>query len=255
MTRKGQKMRWNNKINPSKSYFYGLIGLFYLIGIMVAPSLWMLIAVLFIWVLLLKKVSMHWSKALVLLGLIFFIVMESAIVCYTIQEQKAFYSFKGTETIVIPGAAVVGDEPGAFLRSRLELALDVMETYETMPVVVSGGKSPEDSAGEAEAMRYYLEQHGISPERIYEESHGYDTIRNLEYSKAVIQEKGLSLDVVIISNDFHNFRIKSIARTIGLNPVTLATPTTKNELLRYMVREIASLIKVQLHYGFRLRWP
>ncbi|NLB23209.1 MAG: YdcF family protein [Clostridium sp.] len=247
-------MNWSNEINHSKTCSYGLIGLFYVIGIMLAPSLWMVIAVLFIWVLFLKRSSIHWFKALILLGLIFFIVIESALVHYIIQEQKASYSFKGTETIVIPGAAVVGDEPGSFLRSRLELAVDLMETHQAMPVVVSGGRSPEDSLGEAEAMRGYLEQHGIAPDRIHEESLGYDTIRNLEYSKAVIQEKGLSLDVVIISNEFHNFRIKSIARTIGLNPVTLATPTSHNELLRYMVREIASLIKVQLHYGFRLKW-
>lgn len=231
------------------------MGLFYLIGIMLSPSLWMVIAVLLIWLLLLKKNSLHWFKALILLVLIFFIVLESALVRYVIQEQNAYYSFKGNETIVIPGAAVVGDELGAFLRSRLQLALFMMKTHPAMPVVVSGGKSPEDSVGEAEAMRNYLEQHGIAPERIHVESLGYDTIRNLEYSKAVIQEKGLSLDVVIISNEFHNFRIKSIARTIGLNPVTLATPTPNYERLRYMVREIASLIKVQLHYGFRLKWP
>ena len=248
-------MSWSNKINRLKGYSNGLIGLFYLLGIMLAPSIWMMIAVLFIWVLLLKKAPIHWFKALILFGLIFFIVMESAIVSYMIQEQKASHSFKGTETIVIPGAAVVGDQPGSFLRSRLELALEMMETYEAMSVVVSGGKSPEDRVGEAEAMRYYLEQHGIASDRIHEESLGYDTIRNLEYSKAVIQKKDLSLDVVIISNELHNFRIKSIARTIGLNPVTLGTPTSNDELLRYMVREIASLVKVQLHYGFRLKWP
>ena len=85
-------MNWSNEINHSKTCSYGLIGLFYVIGIMLAPSLWMVIAVLFIWVLFLKRSSIHWFKALILLGLIFFIVIESALVHYIIQEQKASYS-------------------------------------------------------------------------------------------------------------------------------------------------------------------
>lgn len=246
-------MGWSNRLEHSDTVFYALSLLLYVGGILLAPSLWMVVAVLALWRLFLKRRPLHWFKTLLLLGLIFLIIIESALVSYIMQANKAAYTFNGSETMIIPGAAVVGEQPGSFLRARLEVALKILETHETMPVVVSGGKSPEDDLGEAEAMRSYLEKNGIAANRIYEEDQSYDTIRNLEYSKVVIQENDLSLDVVIISNEFHNFRIKSIARTIGLNPVTVAAPTPKEQLWRYMVREVASLLKVQLHYGLRLK--
>ncbi len=242
-----------NSVNHPRRIYFILVMALYGAGILLAPTWWMLTAVLMIWLLVLKTRTLHWIKALVLLPLIFAVMMESALLSHMIRHAARETIPTGSETMIIPGAAVVGDEPGAFLRARLDTALIYLDRYPDMKVIVTGGRSPEDALGESQVMKQYLKDRGIAPDRIMEERRSTDTIRNLEYAAEVISARGLSREVLIVTHEFHAFRAHHIAQTIGLMPLTADVRTTDRHLIRYLVREIASLVKVQLHYGLRLR--
>lgn len=230
-----------------------------LAGSLLAPSLWMLLPALALawfgvpgggnrkrWVAL--------GKRLFLAGLSFLVMLESAILLSVVTSPAYSTPPTGAAVVVIPGAAVIGDQPGAMLRARLEGALPLLLEDPARGVIVSGARSPEDAVSEAQVMTDWLVELGISPDRIYPEEQATDTIGNLEYAQALIQREGLPDRVILVTNEFHGFRTQAIARANQLEPHLVSVATPPLTLLRYLIRELASLVKVQLHYGMDLSW-
>ena len=230
------------------------IMLLMVLGIFLAPSLWMGLPALAVARSFARGRSRRLAKMIVGSALIWFVMMESAMLTAMIGQTLSPDRLSGTETMIIPGAAVINDRPGAMLQSRLDAAIPILESYPGMMVIVSGGRSPEDPSSEAHIMKAYLVQKGISPGRIFEEPAARDTIGNLEYSSQLITAYGLNEKVILVSSEFHSFRSAAIAQASGLDPVNRSGLSPPWVLLKYMVREFASLIKVQLHYGLNLQW-
>lgn len=227
--------------------------LLYLLAVLASPSLLMVLPVGLLWWGINQNVSWGWLRRVLLLGLIYLVVMESAILLFMVRDRIQPVRVSGTETMIIPGSAIIGDQPGYYLKSRLDAALPVLKQYPGIQVVVSGRRAPGDEYSEAAVMRRYLMGQGIAPARIFEEPQGQDTIRNFEYSKAVLASNGLSAQILIVTNEFHSFRSSAIARTIGLSPRSIPAPSPDGLFYKYMLREFLSLLKVQLHYGLSLR--
>lgn len=223
------------------------------LAILLAPSLWAAVSALALWLLLNGQFRPHRLKTGLALGLIFFVVLESALLLFMIRSELFPSVPAGTETMIIPGAAVIGDRPGELLKTRLLRALPVLKQHPGMRVIVSGGRSPEDDVSEARAMKNYLTGAGIAEERIVEEPTARDTIGNFENAAVLIRENGLSSDVLIVTNEFHGFRSAALARTLGLTPKTAPALSPRRTLVRSMLREAASLVKVILTYGTALR--
>lgn len=228
-------------------------------GILLAPSLWMILPALALtWFLVPgtenRRGYLAWGKGLFLTGVIYLVLMESAILLFVVTTRTSTGEPPGGDVVLIPGAAVIGDEPGAMLRARLEGALPILLGDPALPVIVSGARSAEDDLSEARVMTDWLTARGISPDRIYQEDQATDTIGNLEYTRAVIQRESLADQVILVTNDFHGFRAQAIARANGLKPRLVSVATPPLTLLRYLIRELASLVKVQLHYGLGLSW-
>lgn len=233
-------------------FFCLILGLFG-IGILLSPTLWAMVVALLIWGLLLRRHPLGWIKSAVALILIYFVILESAVFLFMIKDRVRPDPVEGTETLVIPGAGLVGLEPDLYLKLRLDRAAALLEQYPQMTAVVSGWQAQDELAAEASVMKSYLVRRGIAQHRIFEEPQGYDTIRNFEYAGETIQTHGLSRDIVIVTNDFHSFRSAAIARTMGFRPLSAPVPSPGPLLLKYLVRETASLIKIQLHFGFSLQ--
>ena len=142
--------------------------------------------------------------------------------------------------LVVLGAAVYGDRPSLTLVRRLEGALDYLETYPDSLVIVSGGMGPGETVTEAEAMRDWLRGHGIAEERILLEDKAASTAQNLEYSFAIIRERGDEPDgnVAIVSSAYHLYRAKSMAKLMGVRAAGVAAPWGyPMVMLNYFIRE------------------
>ena len=90
----------------------------------------------------------------------------------------------------------------------------------------------------------HLKEQGIDASRILLEDKSLNTEQNMEYSKALIKD---GASVGIITNDFHLFRAKQIARKYGLDNVCgIAAKSTPVYLPNNMLREFLAEIKFLL---------
>jgi uncharacterized SAM-binding protein YcdF (DUF218 family) len=145
---------------------------------------------------------------------------------------------------VILGMSMWGDEPSPGLKERLDYALELYRSGAFTHFVVSGGLDhPDYKYTEAEGMKRYLAAHGVPEDVIYLENQSTSTYENLLFSKAVMQQEGLS-SAVIITHDFHGRRALEIARELKFtNPELGVTESEVMSLFKYKTREILAYTK------------
>lgn len=144
--------------------------------------------------------------------------------------------------IIVPGAQVDGYRVTNSLRRRLNVAVSYMKAHPETKVIVSGGQGTGEAVTEAKAMADYLEMKGISRRRILEEAKASNTRENLEYAAAFIPD--LSVPVGVATNNFHMYRTKKYAESLGYKRV-VGMPAGCNRILfiNYMTREFFGVCK------------
>jgi uncharacterized SAM-binding protein YcdF (DUF218 family) len=192
----------------------------------------------------------HFPRFCRLIRLGFIVLLSS----FLIIEGTIFWNTKDeipdrVDYLVILGAGLNGDQLSWTLWERVNKGLKVLEENPEMKVVVSGGQGPGETISEAEAMARYLVGRGISKERILKEERSTSTMENFRYTQEMLaQEPGYnpSETVLVITNDFHMFRAKILARRNGLNPVGVPSPTPwylrPNAYLREYFAVVKSLV-------------
>lgn len=153
------------------------------------------------------------------------------------------------EYAIVLGCGLFGETPSWLLAERLKTALEYARTYPECKLVLSGGQGYGELISEAEAMRRYLVQEGIEQERLILEDSSRNTYENLVNSNRILDERDGAVvhDCIIISNDFHLYRAKRLARIIGINGDTLAAPTPVGTVGMFL-REGISVIFSWLRY-------
>ena len=142
---------------------------------------------------------------------------------------------------IVLGAKVNAATPSRALRYRLEAALDYAVEHPGTKLVLSGGKGGGEEISEAECMKNWLLDKGISEDRLILEDESTSTVENLKFSD---QLTGCSEHTVcIVSNDFHIYRAVRLAETLGYRHVS-GLPARSDLTTRphYVVREAAALL-------------
>jgi len=148
--------------------------------------------------------------------------------------------------LIILGAGLNGDKLSWTLWERVDKGLRILQVNKDMRVVVSGGKGPGEWITEAEAMQRYLVEKGIAKERIIKEEQSTSTMENFRYSREILEQQSSyepSEPVLVITNDFHMFRSKILARRNGLNPVGVPSPTPWYLRPNVYLREYFAVVK------------
>ena len=172
---------------------------------------------------------------LVFLGFSYFCFVEFFIIrdAFTDEDPKRDY-------VIVLGAAVYGEEPSLTLVRRLEGALAYLEEYPASVAIVSGGMGAGENITEAQAMHDWLIEHEIPEERILMEEKATSTLENLDFSFAIIRERGDEPDgnVAIVSSAYHLYRAKLMARNLGVEAVGVAAPWGRTLVMfNYFIRE------------------
>jgi uncharacterized SAM-binding protein YcdF (DUF218 family) len=154
--------------------------------------------------------------------------------------------------LIVLGCGLKKDgTPTPLLRGRLDLALRFdhrqrQERGKKARYVVSGGQGPDEVQSEAESMRDYLVDQGISPERIMLEDKSTDTAENMRFSKAVIEgqkqkwrRKG---KIAYFTTNYHVFRSGLKARQAGMQAEGMGAPTKWYFWPNAAVREFVGLL-------------
>ena len=156
----------------------------------------------------------------VLLVLLSFFLIEGLILTHRSGTEAP-----DANTLIVLGAGLHGNVPSLTLKSRLEVALDYLNTHPDAVAVLTGGQGAGETVTEASAMAAWLMARGVSPHRLYLEEQATDTRENLRFSKAIIEQENLPGPVAVLSNGFHLYRAEKLARQAGLDPVqTVGAP-------------------------------
>lgn len=140
-------------------------------------------------------------------------------------------------TVVVLGCKVNGTSPSLMLERRLDAAYEFLSENPDVTVIVSGGKGDDEHISEAQCMKEYLVDMGISPERIFMEDKSSSTYENLKFSKKIIEDNNLSSDITIVTDSFHQLRAEMIAGELGIKAYNVSAHTPMWLIPTYWVRE------------------
>lgn len=179
-------------------------------------------------------------KAVCLLGLLVFLIVEGLIIRHMRGDREMELSH-----IIVLGAQVDGHRITDSLAERLDKALEYLVKHPRTVCIVSGGQGQGELVTEAEAMCGYLLERGISEERIFSENESTTTKENLQYSTKYIPD--CRIPIGIVTNNFHMYRAKCYAVRLGYHcPCGIPAGCDRVMLPNYMVREFFALCKMWL---------
>lgn len=148
----------------------------------------------------------------------------------------------GGATVVVLGCQVHSYGPSLMLRERLDSAYDYLSENTEAKCILSGGKGRDEPMSEAQCMYDYLVEKGIESDRLYKEEKSTNTRENLEFSKEIIINNSLNEEIVIITNDFHEYRAGRIAKSLGIESHAVPGKTALALLPTYYVRELYCIL-------------
>ena len=152
-----------------------------------------IIAVTLLW----RRIAGLWKKTAGRVFLIIFGVIAAAGLglCVFFSVNMAVYAERdcdSTDCVIVLGCQVLGETPTDMLCDRLDAALELLEENPEALCVVSGGQGNLEDISEAEAMRRYLNAHGIADERIITEDRSTTTDENIRFTAELLSEIGIS---------------------------------------------------------------
>ncbi len=152
-------------------------------------------------------------------------------------------------TVVVLGCEVRGEEPSQALKNRLDSAYRYLAENPDAKAVLSGGRGDNEDISEAECMYRYLKGRGIAEERLYKEDKSSTTYENIKFTREIIKDKGLSGNIAIVTDWYHEYRASLIAKRQGVENVgAVAAPTQTYLTANLVTREIFALGK-ELIFG------
>ena len=150
------------------------------------------------------------------------------------------------EYAVVLGAGVNGSEPSKSLSERIDAAEEYAKAHPKSILILSGGKSEEDTISEAQCMYQELTARGISGKRLLKEERASNTEENLTYAMETISAHRGSkpTEIVVITSEYHIPRATLIADRLGIK--VLGYPAETENFLYFcnmFVREIFAVWK------------
>ena len=145
-------------------------------------------------------------------------------------------------TVIVLGCRVYGERPSRMMVARLKAAMKYLEENPGSACILSGGQGADEDISEAECMYRYLVANGVSADRLYKEDKSTSTRENLAFSKEIIEREGLSSNVAIATNEFHEYRAQQIAKALSLESGAASGVTEIWVLPTYYVRELYGIL-------------
>lgn len=118
-------------------------------------------------------------------------------------------------TAIVLGCQVNYDKPSMMLQERIDAAANYMIDNRDARLIASGGLGEGDRISEAECIINELEDDHINRTRMYKEDNSYKTSENIENSILIIENYKLEPNVAIVTDFFHQLRVRLILQSDG----------------------------------------
>jgi len=155
---------------------------------------------------------------LVVLGLI----LAAAVAVWRAAHTDDARHVDHADAIVVLGAAQYNGRPTNVFVGRLEQAKLLYKEGRSGTVIVVGGKLSGDATTEGAAGREYLIEQGLPSTAVVAEGVGNDTYESLQGAVGYMKAHGMH-SAFLVSDPWHNLRIKRMAGDLGITPYASAT--------------------------------
>lgn len=190
----------------------------------------------FLWKHLWGKILLCTLSAIVLFAFVFAIVITVNIIA------RANVPPPKDTTVIVLGCRVREDGASTMLKTRLNATLTFLQNNPEVKCILSGGQGNDEPVSEAEYMFDWLTERKIDPSRLFVEDKSTSTEENLEFSKSVIEQEGLSPNITLVTNEFHQYRAYRFAKENGFtNIYSYSAKTPWYVFPTYFVREICGV--------------
>lgn len=166
---------------------------------------------------------------------------------HTVYSQASLDQRTESDAIIVLGAAQFDGEPSPVFAARLDQAYILYASGIAKPVLTTGSNQEGDRFTEGFSGYTYLLERGVADSDLIPIVDGSDTYQQLSASALQLQERGLER-AVLVSDSYHNARLKLIAKELGLD-VTVA-PRDDEPTWQNYARETAAISLGRL-VGFR----
>ena len=145
------------------------------------------------------------------------------------------------DAIVVLGASQFDGRPSSVFRSRLDHAKALYDAHVAPVVVTVGGNRQGDRFTEAGTGAAYLRSQGVARDAVVELAVGRDTLSSLRAIAAEAARRSWR-DVLLVTDPWHSYRARAMAREVGLHAATSPTRSGpvvqgRSSEVRYIARE------------------
>ena len=121
------------------------------------------------------------------------------------------------DTIIVLGCRIYGPAPDGFSSCIHARAAHAAELYNRgiAPHIIATGGMTDNGPAEASVLTRLLKEEGVPESAIVQETRATDTIQNITYSRAIMQERGWHT-AVLVTEPYHINRASLIARDAGM---------------------------------------
>ncbi|MFF0144949.1 uncharacterized SAM-binding protein YcdF (DUF218 family) [Amycolatopsis sulphurea] len=154
------------------------------------------------------------------------------------------------DVIVVLGAAQYNGRPSEIFSARLEKARQLYAGGVAKTVITAGGKKAADNFTEAQAGARWLTRHGVPASATLPVGEGNDTLQSLRAVSVELTAHGWR-SAVLVSDPWHSFRSRTMARDLGIDAWTSPTHSgpivqERGTQIRYIFRETGALLFYEL---------
>jgi vancomycin permeability regulator SanA len=158
------------------------------------------------------------SVVLAILG----VLLASGVAVWQAAHDDEARRVDHVDLIVVLGAAEYNGRPSPTFEGRLRQAANLFRKGFSDRVLVVGGKQPGDRTTEAEAGRSWLVSQGLPESGVSAQPVGNSTLESLRGAATYMQEQRLE-SAFLVSDPWHNLRIRKMARDLGIRAFVSAT--------------------------------
>jgi vancomycin permeability regulator SanA len=153
------------------------------------------------------------------------VVLASFVVVWRAAHHDDASDVDHADTIVVLGAAQYNGTPSPVFRGRLEHALRLWNQGRADRIFVLGAKQPGDRTTEAASGRDFLIARGVPSDAVEAIAVGHTSFESLRATAQTMLRSGMD-SAFLVSDPWHNARIKRMAGDLGIRGYASATWTS-----------------------------
>lgn len=163
------------------------------------------------------------AGGIAVLLVLFGVVVATAVAVWRAAHNDEARRIDHVDVIMVLGAAQYSGIPSPVFRARLDHAALLYRQGRADRILVLGAGQPGDLTTEAEAgTRYLTGEEGVAPEVVVPSPIGGTSFESLRAAAAWMSEEGLE-SAFLVSDPWHNLRIRRMARDLGIEAYVSAT--------------------------------